>query len=1352
MFLGFFDIRTMTKHSSKPFLSASREMYSFVQAVLRITLLLMAMSSSLDVFTHSSADNVESLTATPTCVSTIRDLRTYLTPTDNYLGNATITIINDTKERKRYLSNLKGHQEVNNICPGAAEYLSSQSGPAIFRVSVSDCRRPGYDPRSRHAVVYGVCNDSTTFCQFLVQVPHGMVVRAQVKPVFLACNRTWKMFFFDEWPLAQRDGQSRLLYCRRRLHEYYLSVSDQLYIVQYNSPLLQLRFDAVYYRLKVKHTSHFGGQITQCVPQGVTLGNRYLRHSLGVPYQHGVMTSLRNLTSCFGSINYMWKEKDRSSMKHRRISVPHTASVDIFLTAILKIHIFVDPVESLSDKICLKLLFSFHPESQVPHKLSSGLYNCSVHHYWRFQQHLDCNLKVECEDGRDEAGHCPFSSPACQGWVASNGKCYKRFTFNKQILPIAALDECQRQGLRAASIKTSEEFAVFQNNFQDGGSTQLMIGLLSGTDSISFMYRRFGRWSDNTLVYSANHMADSGRLTKHITYYRYKSLKNKLPWYPIKKVDSIICEKYVQRETALRNHSLDFHVVQPLSAGFEHTRLALFACAEGHVTHSFLSCDPKSRCGQAVCTFVNEKKNATDTLPVAQSPADMYMCSNDDMIPYSLVCDFRHDCQDGNDESFCQHPPCDSFTCSNGQCISLTSRCNDLSNCLDDSDESDCRLGFVKVSKTPKQRQQVLINLDGKGYFTQQPMDIGESCPHTHYRCRAELIYCLPVYTRCNGYNDCVYHEDETNCETAACPGFYRCRDSTVCVHADHMCDGWPQCPQRDDEWLCDMTCPAQCVCQGHAFLCPEPFSAHLFPQIRYLDGQGSGMTPTDLKSNTYIIYLSLAYCSIRFLSDIRLPNLQFLSLNNNQMANIIMDVFLTLEHLQVLSLQGNPILSLTSTASSLQQHALQSLDLSRTHLSEFDSHDLRQFSGLQFMNISFASIESIGLEGFQYIPGMKELDIRGNSINRFPENIFRGLSNLALVQSSDHRLCCKDILPVSVSPTKCFAPQHSLSSCENLLMSEAYNVLFWLVSIIATLGNVVCLVGLCVARPKQYRGCVIVFIASLQCADFCLGIYSSVIVAAQEVFRGQYAHYENKWTGNVICKMAGFLSLLSSEVSILIIFLLTLDHLFVLCLPLSQCTFSTRSAAVACGVSWLVGILLASMPSLPGLSHWAHCGRTALCSFVPYDKRCFRREVNFLNLILAFNCCVSVVVFVAQVIIYRTLPKHQVLLNSSKNPANLSVSLITKIAVTNAIAWFAITTSSVLSLADVAGSEKVNLFMALVVLPFNSTANPLLCLLHAVAYKRRIEQEERVLRVLKAKIKHAHRTTTEQKKGNCGV
>ncbi|KAL8608048.1 hypothetical protein ACOMHN_023864 [Nucella lapillus] len=74
---------------------------------------------------------------------------------------------------------------------------------------------------------------------------------------------------------------------------------------------------------------------------------------------------------------------------------------------------------------CFKLFFSFVPPRRLLQKLPSGLWNCSTRYYASVQHHMACNHKRECEDGRDETEHCPFSSPECQGLVALCNRCYQ---------------------------------------------------------------------------------------------------------------------------------------------------------------------------------------------------------------------------------------------------------------------------------------------------------------------------------------------------------------------------------------------------------------------------------------------------------------------------------------------------------------------------------------------------------------------------------------------------------------------------------------------------------------------------------------------------------------------------------------------------------------------------------------------------------------------------------------------------------------------------------------------------------------------------------------------------------------
>ena len=136
-----------------------------------------------------------------------------------------------------------------------------------------------------------------------------------------------------------------------------------------------------------------------------------------------------------------------------------------------------------------KMPFSFHPEDKVPPKLKNGLYNCSVDYYRRFQPHVDCNMKMECEDGRDETAHCPFSSPQCQGLVAAYYKCYTLFVSESDASDRKARDTCRAHGYELASIKKEKEVpgvvALLRGRWRSA-----TFGLQCDLRSTPFLYRK----------------------------------------------------------------------------------------------------------------------------------------------------------------------------------------------------------------------------------------------------------------------------------------------------------------------------------------------------------------------------------------------------------------------------------------------------------------------------------------------------------------------------------------------------------------------------------------------------------------------------------------------------------------------------------------------------------------------------------------------------------------------------------------------------------------------------------------------------------------------------------------------
>jgi hypothetical protein len=108
----------------------------------------------------------------------------------------------------------------------------------------------------------------------------------------------------------------------------------------------------------------------------------------------------------------------------------------------------------------------------------------------------------------------------------------------------------------------------------------------------------------------------------------------------------------------------------------------------------------------------------------------------------------------------------------------------------------------------------------------------------------------------------------------------------------DDVCDGWKQCPEGDDDWLCDVgPCPDGCLCQGLAFLCQLSFNSGLFPALRYLDVQNAPLNPSQLPTEvrTYLVYLRVNNGTVAAMPDGEFPNLQTLDLGDNDIVLVNM-------------------------------------------------------------------------------------------------------------------------------------------------------------------------------------------------------------------------------------------------------------------------------------------------------------------------------------------------------------------------------------------------------------------------------------------------------------------------------
>ncbi|XP_025079761.1 G-protein coupled receptor GRL101-like [Pomacea canaliculata] len=493
-------------------------------------------------------------------------------------------------------------------------------------------------------------------------------------------------------------------------------------------------------------------------------------------------------------------------------------------------------------------------------------------------------------------------------------------------------------------------------------------------------------------------------------------------------------------------------------------------------------------------------------------------------------------------------------------------------------------------------------------------------CPESHFTCVSLQQVCLPVYLRCNGVNDCPGHEDEAACDRYTCPGFYRCRASQVCVHESHVCDGIYHCPLHDDEILCNETCPHSCVCHGWAFRCSGIFHAASYPNLRYVNASGTAMNLIDFESNIYLVHLILVRCNITRLHEVTLPNLRILDLSSNKLTHISSNLFTGLTRLDSLKLSFNP-LNVLFFVDARKTSSLKFLDLSDVVISSLDLGNIF-LSALTTLNLSGSGLDHVTGQGFEAARSLKLLDLRRCPMTIFPREIFYNLTKLQNVFADNYKLCCPVILPPGFNVLNCHSPSDEVSSCDDLLRSGVYRAGVAIFASLALLGNLSSLVYRLMLHKTSGNVGYDVFVTNLCVADFLMGLYLLIIGIADFRYRGSYVWEDVGWRNSSLCKLAGFTSLLSCEVSVFIIFLITVDRFLVLRFPFSQVHFGKRSAQCACAVSWLTGVALACVPLLPMTSHWQFYSQTSICVPLPTSRVHFPgREYAFgVMIIFKFN------------------------------------------------------------------------------------------------------------------------------------
>ena len=574
--------------------------------------------------------------------------------------------------------------------------------------------------------------------------------------------------------------------------------------------------------------------------------------------------------------------------------------------------------------------------------------------------------------------------------------------------------------------------------------------------------------------------------------------------------------------------------------------------------------------------------------------------------------------------------------------------------------------------------------------------------------------YCIPHRKMCDGVWDCIGGFDESNCNNYTCPGLFRCKGETRCLDQYEICDGVVQCPDsREDEKYCHYDkspCPNNCTCLGNVINC----SMSRYIQLPLISNQTRSLdisynmldiTPRLFSELCFLVRLNVSHNGISkliFGSFAYLHNLLELDLSHNKIIHLVNGTFIHLGNVRHLYLNGNQITSISS-GSFVGLSKLQELNLSYQNLVSLETDTFVGLLSLQTLDLSLNSLIQIKENSFRGLSFLSVLHIYGNQLRIVAKNslLFENVDDL---RTDAYKFCCLS------NSTICSPEGDEFSSCDDLLANGALQLSIWVLGAMALLGNFFVIILRCVRKDHAHYA--IKLIINLGISDFLMGVYLIIIASVDQWYRGVYILFEDEWRKSFLCRFAGMIAVLSSEMSVFTMVVMTLDRVNAIINPFkySSLKLTSKTSLMVCFSGWVVFLVISIVPMFDGSYFQSFYGKNGVC--LPFTLKNINNPgwEYAMFIFILMNGIAFIVILVGYFMIYCSTQSSRQASGRSFADSDLRLlKKITLIIISDCLCWMPIMILSCMALSGVFIPAVVSAWVAVFVLPLNSALNPFL-------------------------------------------
>ena len=301
---------------------------------------------------------------------------------------------------------------------------------------------------------------------------------------------------------------------------------------------------------------------------------------------------------------------------------------------------------------------------------------------------------------------------------------------------------------------------------------------------------------------------------------------------------------------------------------------------------------------------------------------------------------------------------------------------------------------------------------------------------------------------------------------------------------------------------------------------------------------------------------------------------LQVLELRNNSLTMLHPTTFNNLSNLISLDLSYNRIDTLHPILFQ-NTRKLRILQLAFMGLQSLERETFHQTQWLWYLSLPGNSITALGSHLFQKSSYLQTLDLEENDLQWIEPDTFNGINNQAKLFVDSPGSCCFADKFVG----KCHAKngKSPFLTCKRLLPYSLLRVGTWVVSVLAVAANVVVHIVGCNDKRKINK-VQFLFIRNLSISDFFMGIYLIILLSVDLYYTDYFPSHSDEWRNSALCKIAGFLSVLSSEASVFFITVISIDRFIRVKYPQIGRRLGAKIACLLVASMWLIAFGLSTI------------------------------------------------------------------------------------------------------------------------------------------------------------------------------